>query len=267
MVEYGVSNNLLPEFDLATLANLAEGRGLTWLEVRLNRLDDLSKNSAGHVREVLDQHALLCSVHAAYRGVNMCALTPAQFRRHLQEIEFAHLVGADRVVFHLDYAVGEPSRAMRRSVEALKRYVATCEDYGLLLLVENVRAKEGKLGRQPEELKEVVEAVNHPHLQVALDVPNAYENRGTAWHHVKVLNPHVVHVHLNAGPAVRLGVSTEEFAREVADELAALEHRDEVPVVFEGKFPFEEKMRFLRLVDRALDPSVRRARRPTFEGP
>lgn len=134
--------------------------------------------------------------HAPFNELFPCAVDPQArqlaIHRYRQAIRLAREYGAEKVIIHGGFNpyLYYPIWYTEQSIAFWKDFLE--EDPGVELVLENV------LEPEPELMKQIVSAVNHPRLRLCLDVGhvNAYASRNVL-HWVEVLSPWLSHFHLH----------------------------------------------------------------------
>jgi sugar phosphate isomerase/epimerase len=135
------------------------------------------------VRSLIDQYAMRCVVHSA-SFVNTAEIMPGvreACEEHLKEyVRLTHQLGCDTLIVHAGYHFGlglaEPIAAL---VQTLRGCVALAEDLGVEMVLENMNvlppeAEIRYLGCTADEVAEILDAVDSPHLTCCLDLGHAH---------------------------------------------------------------------------------------------
>ncbi|HIH69208.1 sugar phosphate isomerase/epimerase family protein [Methermicoccus shengliensis] len=153
------------------------------------------------LRDVRDTTSLTITVHAPFSDLNMASLIHRIWEDSVEAImETMRLTAelSEMITVHpghlSPYAMGRVDLAKQRLIEALERLSGAAEEYGFTLGVENMPEFKYVFCRTRDEVEEVIEAVDSPHLGITLDVGHA-NTTGTLDDFLR--SEHIVHAHIH----------------------------------------------------------------------
>lgn len=167
--------------------------------LEFSRLRGLTREEAASLREMALARGLApWAIHSGpLRGPEPLAVGQ-------RLLALAEALGARVQVLHVSsrrFAAADPE--MRRRVRARDREIVrgmadAAGEQGLILALEN-----GAAPRQVDYLEEILAALDHPSLGIALDVGHAHLRGGDPAAAVRRLAPHLRHVHLHDNHGAR----------------------------------------------------------------
>ena len=121
-----------------------------------------------------------------------------------QSIRLCAAVGIPSVVVHANSLVGNTKQEfLERNVEFYNSLLPFCEETGVILLAENIgRPDESFFLSDGQELRELLDAVNHPLFKACWDVGHANHHAGKSQYASLLAlgdKLHALHVHDNTG--------------------------------------------------------------------
>lgn len=253
-MEIGLSNTIFRgeplKFFLKTVGYLE----MPWVEIKTELLREKYRMAVqilnGKREKPPYKHVKNISVHGSYRGVNLAAITPAQVRRHHQDIDFARAIHSDRVIFHVGYAPGgKDQEALDRVVSVLRDYLEYTADTDILLLLENTRLAPDKLCSELAHFEYLFDQLDHDRLGMVLDVVNLVETTHEQEKALfKALKPKIRHMHASTLPVHE---GPWEFKQFVKYFVHGLDIKDAtIPVILEGKTRLVRELEFVYALQR-----------------
>ncbi|MFQ6116820.1 MAG: sugar phosphate isomerase/epimerase family protein [Candidatus Bipolaricaulia bacterium] len=197
------------------------------------------------LREALQAHGIMPTVHASFYDINLASLNPlireASARQLLECLQLAHDLGAEIAVVHPgelpgDYPGELLPRAREGLISSLKEALELAEDLGVTLALENkARGRNRGVIQSAREHLELVEALDSPRCRIAFDVGHAHTFGLGLEEYMKKILPYLVEVHLHdndgSGDQHRpLGAGTIDF-RSLLEALAREGYRG--PLILE----------------------------------
>lgn len=134
------------------------------------------------VKELYETTRLVLSLHAPLSDINIASVNEpiwAESIRQIEEsIEQTYEFIAEICVVHPGFfsplSIQMPEKAIRKAVNGLTMLCDFAADRGLRIAVENLTSANMLLGRYPDELIQLVRAVDRDNLGVCLDVAHAH---------------------------------------------------------------------------------------------
>ena len=185
---------------------LLTGFGIRHVQLFRNKDKQLS---AADIRRVLDDCGVQAASLHAFFGPGWDPSEPDEQQRLKTvdglrgEADFVRDLGGDLVVIHPGAdSIGDETRnprridALRRSSESLARIG---EAAGVVMALENLQ--KGQMGDDMALLRDIVDAINSPHLGLNLDIGHAQLATGDPSHVARQAGPRLVgtHIHDNSG--------------------------------------------------------------------
>ena len=178
--------------------------GFEYVEIPPAGLDVIMRGSlvptrVKRVKQILNKYELKYTVHAP-DVINLRRVTNPWHKRVFEaSIEFAGMIGAEVVVYHcgktddrLDFSEKQQKKAEIRALKSLARFA---EEHGVYIGVENLPS------HSVEEVIEIVEAVDHPHVRMTLDVAHLFiaaNYKGLDYlNQIEKALPYVVELHVS----------------------------------------------------------------------
>ena len=189
--------------NISSSAKLAQelGIGMEISRIPIYKNPDLSSSQmADKMKAELEGFENPLSVHAVFSDLNIGSqdrdILKVSDMRFRYSFEVAKALGAKTLLFHSGNKAmkhdGSQNKYVRNAVKYWKDFVKLFEDEGMVAVIENVHE------REPEWCLRVVEEVNSPNLQLALDVGHANlfsEVPLTYW--VEKYGKHLYHLHIH----------------------------------------------------------------------
>ncbi len=171
------------------------------------------------------------SIHFIHRGVAPASHDPERRTRHLLELEqtldLARDIGARVVVVHPG-PIDCPGVAPTRAPQAVKKEawnnlkgflqsaVPKAEACGVVVCLENLHHTPGQVIQSYSKLREVVEAVASPAVQITLDTGHADLSDGIG-EAIETFSPLLRHIHIHGSDGARdhmeIGQGSVDFAQ------------------------------------------------------
>ncbi len=173
--------------------------------------DALIKADRRHLRLQSAGHGVDLSIHFIHRGVAPASHDPVRRDRHLKELEqtleIARDIGARVVVVHPgpidcpDAAPDADVEEVRREAtvnlkEFLRAVVPKAEAEGVVISVENLHHGSGQVIQSYGELRDLVQSLGSPAVQITLDVGHALLSDGLT-EAFETFTPFLRHIHMH----------------------------------------------------------------------
>ncbi len=179
------------------------------LEIMLETVEDVFSHveiicEGNHCNlEVLHSCNFEVTFHAPFSDLNLASLNEAVLKESLKQIseniEMAAKYNAEVVCIHPGHysplSIHFKEKAHATHIHALKELSKKAEEYSISLGIENMPYFPILCGRTPEEIREILEKVNSPHLGFTFDVGHA--NITGNVHQFLALKDEIVTVHLH----------------------------------------------------------------------
>ncbi len=249
MLKFGQSNSLFRGEKLKFILKVAKYLEMKWVEIKTDLLvEDFDEASIIINRRPEYPKKTKFSVHASYRNIDLAAITDLQIKRHERDLDFAKEIGADRVTFHVGYSMRNEDfeTNMERIIEVIEHYLDYTEGLGIKILIENTKKAPKKLCSELEEVRYLLEHIDHDRLRCTLDVINLVKWAKKKSEDLDIIKNWIEHIHINSTP-VDGGYfkSTPEYVKFVFEELEMKEFLQEnpsTPIILEGKTSIAQEM-------------------------
>lgn len=172
-----------PDLTVDELLIKAKGFGVEFVEFSMS--ENLSGGTNGELPALLSKHdlkvsAIICdSLQNIREGISLCKST-----------------GAKYLILHDDgiETVQTKKSALQNFRESMLQNVALAEKSGVTLAIENLPLG---ISRSPQDLLELLEAVDSPHFKMMFDANNFY-NAGVEGfpYAYELLKKHIVYIHV-----------------------------------------------------------------------
>jgi sugar phosphate isomerase/epimerase len=244
----GLSNSLFRGESLEFILKLISYLGIEWLEIKTELLEENMERAVTILQDIPVKHI---SVHASYQNINFANITKQQVAIHKRDIDFAQIIGSDRIVFHAGYASDFTTKeSLVRIIPVVQHYLDYSNDSQIKILLENAGCKRNKILSSPAQLLYVLDSIRHPRLGVTFDVFNflkvpkkcqkKYYGKLSSW---------IRHVHLNSVPVSRGDFELKEYVKYVLSKLKikkrlkkAIKNNIQIPIILEGKTSLLKEM-------------------------
>ncbi len=162
--------------------------GFDGLEIISEGKQDIrtSEQLREHLKQIHDTTSLTISLHAPLSDINIASLNDGIWRESVRQVKqaitYAHEFVSEICVVHpgthSPLSIQMPSHiVLHRQVDALKEICDLAADFGMSIAVENMTPEDMMLGRTPDELITLIDAViatGTENIGICLDVGHAF---------------------------------------------------------------------------------------------
>ena len=249
MLKFGQSNSLFRGEKLDFILKVSKYLEMRWIELKT----DLLKEDFVEAVRIINRRPEFpkktnFSVHAAYRNIDMSNITELQKERHKRDLDFAKEIGSDRIIFHVGYALSHKNfeKNMKQVLKVINEYLDYTEGTDLNILIENTKQAPEKLCSELEEVRYVLENIEHERLGCTLDIINMVRWKKLETDDLDVIRPWIKHIHINSTP-IEKGYFNDiyNYVKFVYEELElkkVLNTHPKTPIILEGKTSIAQEM-------------------------
>jgi sugar phosphate isomerase/epimerase len=180
-----------------------EENGYTGWEIVQEGSQCLNSQNIERIKEIKETTNLELTLHLPFSDMNLAGLNPGIHREVMRQMKSSLELACDLVelaVVHPGYlsphGAQMPGKAWKGGVDSIKSICDIAYDLGIMISVENMPDVPGVFGKTPDDMTEILEAVDRENAGFTFDVGHA-NTLGLVEDFVGSMEDRITHVHIH----------------------------------------------------------------------